>query len=138
MEGRMNRLDNSSLVATPATTIGLLGPSKRFNAAAQTKLDAPIVYIGGDIPGAAEAIQEAGWRIQKLDSLDDLFDGAEPETASCLLIDLAWSSLENRALQQRLAGLGAQVPFICTAQEVNLAMVVAIMRPAHSTSWVGR
>jgi FixJ family two-component response regulator len=125
MEGRMNRLQNSSLAATPATT---LGHSKRFIAAAQTKLDAPVVYIGGDIPGAAEVIQEAGWRVRKLDSLDDLFHGAEPETASCLLIDLAWSSLENRALQQRLAGLGAQIPFICTAQEVNLALVVAIMK----------
>jgi FixJ family two-component response regulator len=27
-----------------------------------------------------------------------------------------------------LAHLGAQIPFICTAQEVNLAMVVAIMK----------
>jgi FixJ family two-component response regulator len=108
--------------------MGLLGPSKRSIEAAQTKLDAPIVYIGGDVPGAVEAIEEAGWRAQKLDSLEALIEGHERGTPACLLIDLSWSELENRALHQQLAGLGAELPFICTAQEVNLAMVVAIMK----------
>jgi len=115
----MNRPENTSLAAIPA---------KRFLEAAQTELDAPIVYIGGDIPGAAEAIQQAGWRAVHLDSLDALLESHERGTPACLLIDLAWSSLENRALHQQLAGLGAEIPFICTAQEVNLAMIVAIMK----------
>jgi FixJ family two-component response regulator len=119
MEGRMNRLENTSLAAIPA---------QRCIEAAQTKLDAPIVYIGGNIPGAAEVMQQAGWRAVHLDSLDTLLESQERGTPRCLLIDLAWSSLENRALHQQLAGLGAEIPFICTAQEVNLAMIVAIMK----------
>lgn len=122
----MNRLANTSLASAPA--MGLLGSSKRFLEAVQSKLEAPIVYIGGDIPGAVEAIQQAGWRALKLDSLEALLESHERGTPSCLLIDLAWSSLEDRALHQQLAGLGAGIPFICTAQEVNLAMVVAIMK----------
>jgi FixJ family two-component response regulator len=100
----------------------------RFIEATQTKLDAPVVYIGGDIPGALEAIQQAGWRAVRLDALDALLETHARGTPACLLIDLAWSSLENRALHQQLAGLGADIPFICTAQQVNLAMIVAIMK----------
>jgi FixJ family two-component response regulator len=55
-------------------------------------------------------------------------DGTKSETASCLIIDISWSVLQNRALQEWLNGLGADIPFICVVEGANLATAVALMK----------
>jgi FixJ family two-component response regulator len=108
--------------------MGLLAQSGRPIEALNAQGAAPIVHIGGDIPGMEVAIRNAGLPINKLESLDILLENAESETASCIIIDISWSELQNRAFQERLSCLGAEIPFICVVEEANLATVVALMK----------
>jgi FixJ family two-component response regulator len=123
----MNRLHHSTLAVSYTSVIGLLAQSGPMDAL-NTQAAAPIVHIGGDIPGIEAAIRNAGWRVNKLESLDILLDDTESGTASCLIIDISWSVLQNHALQERLNGLGAAIPFICVVEEANLATAVALMK----------
>jgi FixJ family two-component response regulator len=124
----MNRLNQSTLAVSTAAAMALLARSGRSNAVPNAEAGAPIVHIGGEMPGIEAAIRNAGWRVNKLESLDILLDGSESGTASCLIIDIAWSALQNRALQERLNGLGAEIPFICVVEAANLATAVALMK----------
>jgi FixJ family two-component response regulator len=124
----MNRFDHSTFAASYAPAMALLAQSGRSPEAPSHQAGVPIIHIGGDIPGIEAAIRNAGWHVNKLKSLDIRSSETEPATASCLIIDIAWSALQNRPLQERLSGLGAGVPFICVVEEANLATAVALMK----------
>jgi FixJ family two-component response regulator len=124
----MNRLHHSTLAVSYASVIGLLAQSGRPMETLNARAAAPVVHIGGEIPGMEAAIRNVGWRINKLESFDILLDDTESRTASCLIIDISWSVLQNRALQEWLNGLGAEIPFICVVEEANLATAVALMK----------
>lgn len=124
----MTRLDQSMLTASYASAIGLLAQSRRTVGASDAQDAAPIVHIGGDMPGIETAIRNAGWRVNKLESLDILLEGVEPMAASCLIVDISWPALRNRSLQEQLNGLGVEIPFVCVVEEANLATAVALMK----------
>jgi len=119
----MNRLDNSTIAVSMMPVLGLLS-----QAGASLKAAAPVVHIGGDIPGLEAAIEKSGWRVNKLESLDNLLEEEGSLQASCLILDVSWSALQNRALQENLSGFGAALPFICLVEEVNLATAVGLMK----------
>lgn len=93
-----------------------------------TNVCGSIVYLAADIPGADELIREAGWQVEKLASLDALAVSPETGTPSCVVVDISGSHLESSGLPRQLAGLDARTPFICTTDEVNLAMLVEIVK----------
>jgi FixJ family two-component response regulator len=124
----MHRLHHSTLAVSQASVIGLLARSARSIEALGAHAAAPIIHIGGDMPSIEAAIRNAGWCVNKLESLDILFDDNELRTASCLIIDISWSVLQNRALQELLSGLGSEIPFVCVVEEANLATAVALMK----------
>ena len=124
----MNRLHHSTLAVSYPSVIGMLAQVGRRLEALDTQATAPTVHIGGDVSGIETAIRNAGWRINKLESLDILLADTESRTASCLIVDISWSALQNHALQERLSGLGAEIPFICVVEEANLATAVALMK----------
>lgn len=121
-------MNRSTLAASYASVIGLLVPSGRTVQASDTQGAAPIVHIGGDMPSIETAVRNAGWRINRLESLDIVVEDAEAAAASCLIIDISWSALQNRSLQEQLSGLGAEIPFVCVVEEANLATAVALMK----------
>jgi FixJ family two-component response regulator len=124
----MNRLVSTSFDVSYTPALGVLSRSEQPIGAGQTQIGAPIVHIGGDMPGVEAAIQKTGLRANRLESLDILSNDRAVGAASCVIIDVSWSALENRALQERLGGLGSEFPFICIVQEASLAMVVALMK----------
>lgn len=124
----MNRFDQSTLTASYISAVGLLTQSRRSVEASDAEGAAPIVHIGGDMPGIEAAIRNAGWRINQLESLDILLKGGEPIAASCLIVDIGWSALRSRSLQEQLNGLGVEIPFVCVVEEANLATAVALMK----------
>lgn len=86
------------------------------------------VYLVGNMPESEELILKAGWNAVELASLESLPEGREISTPSCLIIDISRADLESSSLTQRLANLGSETPFICTTDEVNLALVVEIVK----------
>ena len=120
----MNRLMASPL-AVPEPALALWAHPDAA-VVPHTDRSIPTVYLAADLPGAEQLIRTAGWNAVNLVALSTLFDGGEISTPSCLVMDI--SSFESSALHQRLAGLGAEMTFICTADEVDLAMVVEIVR----------
>jgi len=113
----MIRFDHSTLAVSCA-------PAQ----AAPQQAAAPVVHIGGDILGLEATSRMAGWRVNKLESLDTLTEDADFATANCLVIDLSWSVVQNRPLQERLSGFGDEIPFVCVVEEANLATAVALMK----------
>jgi FixJ family two-component response regulator len=111
----MIRLDHSTPVSLSAETLN-------------RQTTTPVVHVGGDIPGLEVAIQNAGWHVNKLESLDTLLEHADFATANCLIIDLCWSELQNRSLQERISSCCAEIPFICVVEATNLATAVALMK----------
>jgi FixJ family two-component response regulator len=123
----MNRMQSCTSVPSIVSSLGLLSQAGGFRTSCGQPSD-PIVHIGGEICGAETAIEAAGWRINKLDSLATLLDDGNCATASCVILDLSWIASQNRAVQEDLGRLGATLPFICLAEEGSLTTAVAVMK----------
>lgn len=124
----MNSLNHSTFAVSYVSMTSLLAPSGRSMVALAPQAAAPIVHIGGELPDIEAAIRNAGWQVNKLESMDILLTDAGSRTASCLIVDISWPVLQNRALQELLTGLGADIPLICVVEEANLATAVALMK----------
>jgi FixJ family two-component response regulator len=89
----------------------------------------PSVYIGdADVAASADLIQATGWQPQMFDSLEALADGPRTPIPSCLVFDISRHGPGELALHQRLATLRPEMPIICTTGNVDLAVVVSIMK----------
>jgi FixJ family two-component response regulator len=124
----MRRLDHFAVATSYASVIGFVAQPGHSAELLDGHPAAPIVHIGGDLSRIEGAIRNPGWRINKLESLDILLNGGDLGAPSCLIVDISWSALQDRPLQERLSGLGPQIPFICVVEEANLPTAVALMR----------
>jgi FixJ family two-component response regulator len=89
----------------------------------------PSVYIGdADVAASADLIRATGWQAKMFDSLEALADGPRTPIPSCLVFDISRHSPGELALHERLRALRPEMPIICTTKNVDLAVVVSIMK----------
>lgn len=89
----------------------------------------PTVYVGDDdVAASTDLIRTTGWQARMMDSLEALADGPRSSVPSCLVFDVSRCSPQDLALRECLAALGSEMPIICTAGNVDLAVVVSIMK----------
>jgi FixJ family two-component response regulator len=90
---------------------------------------AATVYFGdADVTASAGLIQTNGWEARMLDSLEVLFDGSGAPIPSCLVLDVSRCSPGNLSFHRRLVALRPEMPIICTAGNVDVGLVITIMK----------
>ena len=89
----------------------------------------PVVYLGGGLAGVADLIRKAGWRASVLESPETLVDGPETSGPSCLLLDISRPNPEDISSHGPLfIARRPETPIICTAEDVDVALVVNLMK----------
>ena len=121
----MQRLNNASFAVQLPPVLAFWGQSAEN---AHTDVCAPTVYVAADLSGSEEVLNDADWNVVRVTSLDSLPEDFEPERPRCLIIDISRRDFESSCLSQKLASLGAATPFICITDEINLTMVVEIVK----------
>lgn len=88
----------------------------------------PIVYVGQDVIGDEDLIRETGWRMRGLDSLATRTEGPEALVPRCLLLDISRPNPVDPSFHGSLASLHPEIPVICLAGDVDLAVLVRVMK----------
>ena len=118
---------NSAIKISYGQTLTLGRPDTRSAAAAAEEDAAPLVYMKA-ASGLQALVQNAGLQVQELGALEELATRPQRSGPTCLVLHLAASTPDNVALVDELLDLPATVPFICIAEDIDLATVVSVMK----------
>jgi FixJ family two-component response regulator len=79
-----------------------------------------------------DLLRSCGYRALSFGSAEDFLERADPETVSCIILDMRMPGMNGLELQNVLKGAGSRTPIIfMTSQSDDATRVAAISAGAH-------
>ena len=119
---------NAPFTVSHNHTLGMDRPAGRSSLASRNDDGTPVIHISATIPGGEDLIRRAGWQAREVESLDALVSNPQRSAPSCLVLHLTRSGLDYATLIGELLDLPPSIPVICLADDVDLAVVVGVMK----------
>jgi FixJ family two-component response regulator len=103
-------------------------PNELFASLQCEKECIPVIYAGAGVTGHENLVREAGWGVKGLASLEAVIEGPQPSVPCCLLLDISRPNPVDLSFHRRLVTSHPEVPVICIAGDVDLDVLVRVMK----------